>query len=511
MFAKRLIKRIQQVSLALGAGCLLSMNAAAAVQTAGTLFVDLNASDASAGSGLWVNNGSLGDFVEVGDTVKETVNGATAVTFDGTEWYDGPVTPAGLEGNSDRTIEVWVYNPGPLRDEETILSWGHRGGPDNTNMSFNYGTNATWGAAGQWGGQGDMGWGLTGAPQPDQWHHLVYTYDGTTKSVYADGVLKNSEVDTGVNTHVGDLIKIGAQIEGNFIDHAHIADMSYGAIRVHDGALTQSQIVNNFVEDAANYNVVLPTPEQVTNMPAHRWSFNDGTANDSIGNLHGTVLGGATISGGQISLDGVDDYVNLSNGTSGNDIAALAAANGVVTVESWGTYDPNTGGWSRIVDMGDTNIDGLGNNYIIITPRSGPNTTRVSISDANPGFNNENFVDGAPSNVGQEIHIVAIFDDANDTVSLYINGAKVSETLMSISLNDVSDALGYFGRSLYPDPYLLGSLNEIRIYDVGLSDEQVLGNYLAGPDDLNFIPTPAAAPMGLLLLGAMGMKRRRRS
>lgn len=510
MFAKRLIKRLQQASVALGAGCLLSMNAAAAVQTAGTLLVDLSASDASAGSGTWVNNGSLGDFTESGDAIKETVGGADAVTFDGTEWYTGPVTPAGLEGNSDRTIEAWVFNPGPLVDEETVLSWGHRGGPDNTNMSFNYGVHPTYGAVGQWGPQGDMGWGVNGAPVEGQWHHLVYTYDGNTKRVYDNGVLRNFELDTAVNTHVGDTIKIAAQVESDLVTHSLLGSMSFGGVRVHDGALSASQVANNFVEEAGAYGISTISPAQTTAPVAHRWSFNDGTANDSVGDLHGTVLGGATIAGGQISFDGVDDYVNLSNGSAGNDIATLAAANGVVTVESWGTYDPATGGWSRIVDMGATNIDGLGANYLLVTPNSGPYTTRASISDADPGFNNENWTDGSATHFGEEVHIVAIFDDANDTISLYINGAKVSEAVMGISLSSVSDALGYFGRSLYPDPYLFGSLNEIRIYGDGLTDEQVLGNYLAGPDDLNFIPTPAAGPMGLLLLGAMGLKRRRR-
>ncbi len=79
-----------------------------------------------------------------------------------------------------------------------MVSWGHRGGPDGTNMSFNYGFRGEWGAVGHWGGGGpDLGWvdnnWTAGVPAANKWHHLVYTYDGTTTRVYSDGLLSNEE------------------------------------------------------------------------------------------------------------------------------------------------------------------------------------------------------------------------------------------------------------------------------------------------------------------------------
>src|SRR5262245_51373666 len=48
----------------------------------------------------------------------------------------------------------------------------------------------------------------------------------------------------------------------------------------------------------------------------HQWTFNDGSANDSVGTANGTLFNGANIvqSGGQgyLSLDGVDDYMRTS-------------------------------------------------------------------------------------------------------------------------------------------------------------------------------------------------------
>src|SRR5881628_3912518 len=44
----------------------------------------------------------------------------------------------------------------------------------------------------------------------------------------------------------------------------------------------------------------------------HRYSF-AGDATDSVGTAHGTLVGGATVSNGQVVLDGVDGYVDLPN------------------------------------------------------------------------------------------------------------------------------------------------------------------------------------------------------
>ena len=125
---------------------------------------DLDAADASAGSPSWVNNGTLGDFVEVGDPVVTNDFGPPAVSFnlDGRndDAYQSPVeAPAGLVGpDPTRSIEVWVLNEA-FGAEETLVSWGKRGGPDGSNMSFNYGNHGNFGAVGHWGGTGpDLGW-----------------------------------------------------------------------------------------------------------------------------------------------------------------------------------------------------------------------------------------------------------------------------------------------------------------------------------------------------------------
>ena len=144
------------------------------IQTAGTLFVHVDATASAPGNISAITNlGSMGGFFEArGGAVTVPriaiagAGGTRGLQFDGGDYMQqvatigGPVVPApaGLVGlDPTRSIEVWAFNP-VIDSEETLLSWGRRGGPDGSNMSFNYGSHAQFGAVGHWGAAGpDMG------------------------------------------------------------------------------------------------------------------------------------------------------------------------------------------------------------------------------------------------------------------------------------------------------------------------------------------------------------------
>ncbi len=234
------------------------------IEVAGVLFVDLQASDLELDVSVWPNQADpaegVGDFMLAtpDSPIFETIDGAPAVSFTGTEAYSQPLedfVPEGLAGpDATRTIEVWAYNP-DIADEETLVAWGTRGGPDGTNMSFNYGRHGNFGAVGHWGGGGpDLGWidndFTFGAPVAGKWHHLVYTYDGETTRVYADGRLANEEfLGLGIiNTNANSRITIASQLEadGVTLTTGLRGSLSIGQIRIHDDVLTDEQILNNF-------------------------------------------------------------------------------------------------------------------------------------------------------------------------------------------------------------------------------------------------------------------------
>ncbi len=245
--------KLRQLLLALFA--FIAVNVAARAAT----LVNLDATDKTAGTlNTWPNAGSLGGNFTTGGSISVvnlslpsggTVN-AVQLSGSASSNYVGPTVPALLTGsNAPRTVEAWVRNPA-LAAEETILAWGRRG-TDALNSSFNYGSNATYGAVGHFGAAYDVGWGTT--PTANVWHYLVYTYDGSTARVYVDGVQTNSRAvslaTAATNTSGGALpFRIGAQnnADGTAATTGISGSMYYGRLRVRDELMTLGQIQTTY-------------------------------------------------------------------------------------------------------------------------------------------------------------------------------------------------------------------------------------------------------------------------
>jgi hypothetical protein len=232
---------------------LLVCHAASAVAP----LVDLDARAAVTGA-PWMNPGSLGgSFAPLGHPTVATVAGARAVTLDGIgDGFRGPNSSAAMDGGAPRTIAVWVYAPKIDRDEETIVSWGKRGGPDGTLMAFGWGRNGSYGAMAHWAA--DMGWNAV--PRPGKWRFLVYTYDGRVARVFDDTVEKANR-GAALHTAAGLPILIGAQngpdgatlFRNEFTGESLSGALSVGSLQILPGALTAAEIGAAFDRDAARY------------------------------------------------------------------------------------------------------------------------------------------------------------------------------------------------------------------------------------------------------------------
>jgi VCBS repeat-containing protein len=228
------------------------------IAVAGDLLVNLMATDPTAATAIWDNRGTLGDFTRIGNPTVTTLAGVTAVNLNSDHptggWDDafrGPTAPASITGNATRSIELWAYNPndGLQQAEETAVAWGRRGGPEGSNLTFGYGNNVTWGAVGHWGAP-DMPWyAAGGSPTLGQWHHLVYTYDGGTVRLYADGVQTYTEAVGALGTIGGLTINIGAQNGGGgtlSLTEGQPGSLSLANVRIHTGVLSAADVAANF-------------------------------------------------------------------------------------------------------------------------------------------------------------------------------------------------------------------------------------------------------------------------
>ena len=355
---------------------------------------------------VWTNTGALGGtFAPAADGVAqpanvEAVGGVNGLTLDGiATYYRGPVVPTILTGNPDVTIDAWVFNPDG-QDEESVIAWGRRGGPDGTEFSFNHGTNATWGATTHWGGY-DVGW--NGHYATNRWTYIATTYNSSNHitKVYMDGKLANTFQEPGalgvfaVDTTSNPLpFTLGAQnIADGSASPGQLASLTVAKLRIYDRVSDDAFVQTTFDNEKAQF-----------------WSDadNDGLP-DWYENLYPGTLNRSdpTDATKDPDNDGLTNLQEFAKGTdpSNPDTDGDGLKDGVET---------NTGIWVSATDTGtdplkaDTDGDGL---------NDGVEThTGVFVSASNTGTDpNKPDTDGDMFKDGQEVFLGS---DPNDAASV---------------------------------------------------------------------------------------------
>lgn len=507
--------------------------AVAQLQVAEELLISLDASTYSNGAQTWVSTGTLpAQFFSFGTPLKvNDVLGTEGIILDGIDHFIGPQSTETLHGaNATYSIETWVYN-GHLRPEESLVTWGQRGGPDGTNVSFNYGNDSRWGAMGHWG-EPDMGWGFSledGSdltPEAGKWHHLVYTYDGAgTQRVYSDGVLTNEEfLPNGLDAKNAFALQIGAQREANnTIATANTLSGVLSKVRIHAGTLTGEQILNNYNFEKAQYPNDA-TPQLLEKGPVNRYTFNNLTSaedltvvEDVISGKNGEIRGpGASVVPGGVELPGGDQfssYIDLPNGVISGTIDGGEAYESA-SYEAWVTVLGNNH-WSRIMDFGSS-----GNGEVFEPGGAGNGTNFVFLSanvDSNDNMAMERGGGAGPGQrqspgsqmFGTEIHVVLSYDAELQEWRWFQNGKLMESFFSDGGPGTITDVNNWLGRSNFgQDGNLAGMFNEFRIYDYALSQRQIIGNFLLGPEAIN-IPEPGSALLVALGATMLGLRRRR--
>jgi hypothetical protein len=286
----------------------------------------------------------------------------------------------------------------------------------------------------------------------------------------------------------------------------------------------------------------------------HRYTFNNGTADDSIGSAHGTLVNPEGINryaAGHLNLTGNNGLFNaqLNSGQNytlpsargayvdlPNSIVSQAfggVPNGVpgdqigaASFEIWYTMDTNRNSaraWhfghqdGGVEDSATVNTGGHGSADLGLEPQAAVNNVARlrfqnrfnDTSTANPAVLVQVDYAEHPSPVGVQQHVVVTLDhddtsggaNPNGTAKVYVDGSStpvvtgpIAAGLFLETFAPFGDLNNWLGRSMFAaNPLFDGAINEFRIYDHPMMGDQVAASFAAGP-------TQAGTPLAPTLL-----------
>jgi hypothetical protein len=207
----------------------------------------------------------------------------------------------------------------------------------------------------------------------------------------------------------------------------------------------------------------------------HRYSFTpdtavNGTVSDSVGGADGQLMGTATVSGGQVQLDGgSSDYVNLPPG--------LLSTYDSTTIDTWATISSSQGPWSRVWEFADVGPSKSDEFYFAPAWNGDRSANFTSFGVPFGG----GFININGGLINQTIHFTCVL--GNGSMDVYTNGVffgSAGNIVAPASQAGIFDS--WIGFSPYGDPGITGSVDEFRIYRGRLSPQEILASDLLGPN-----------------------------
>jgi hypothetical protein len=419
--------------------------------------------DFNEGSGTTVNDKS-------GNSLTGTASGGSTWTsgkYGSSLYFDGVNDTVVVNHNSilepkSITVGFWAKIKSDGTRHVLVTKW------------TGFTTEVTSGGVFQWGLNGLSGQYFGSKTVPyDQWIYLTSTYDDQTKQqcIYFNGIQQECQIPTGsINYGQGSL-----QFSWSSEAHGNIDD-----IKIYNYARTTKQIV----EDMNGGHPVGGSP--VGSQLAY-YKFDEGYGNtvNNWGNggngmtgIFGTGSSSPTWNNNgkynkAISFDG-NDFVQLFNSTLEN-----IGVSGDFSVTVW-NYQSSFSGTKVIVGQG---YGGAPGGHTYGRWQIGTNGARGWISlyggSSSPSYKQITGAINLSASTWNQIS--AIFSRSEGKIKLYINGKLDSQINWDGYIENVSTnrlVLGY--NSGTNDQYMNGIVDEVKFYNVALTDEEIKIDYNRG-------------------------------
>ena len=202
--------------------------------------------------------------------------------------------------------------------------------------------------------------------------------------------------------------------------------------------------------------------------PLARWSF-EGDTRDSIGRLHGSLLGGAKIANGRLLLDGKDGFMRAE---------PLTRTVREKTLEAW---------------VALPNLAQRGGGVISIETKEGGTFDAIVFGERVPKkwmagssyFQRSRDLAAPDENAkpGELVHVAIVYR-ADNTITVYRNGSYYGETYLPNGANaELQSYASGEARLLFGlrhtgagNGFLAGEIEEARLYDEALSATEILAS-----------------------------------
>jgi len=304
----------------------------------------------------------------------------------------------------------------------------------------------------------------------DEWSHICVVRESGTVKAYLNtnpeiSAASARDVSSDANLYLG---KDPWEPNGDGEYYDGLMD----EVAIWNRALSDTEInelyysyVECIFEDSALCNSLVsywPFDNEVGGITEDSWRNNDGTNN------------GATLASGKVgdaySFDGVDDYISVP------DAPELSGGGKDFTWAFW--VKPRELGEIPFSKYKDTNDKDWG---FVIDGISGG----IAFGYENDGNQGPSVV-SSPLIIDSWNYVVATYDESSDTVTFYIAGVYSSSGVLDYKLPDTTTNIA-FGRRNYPYDgsyaYFNGDIDEVGIWNRGLSEDEVGELYNSYPDE----------------------------
>ncbi len=234
--------------------------------------------------------------------------------------------------------------------------------------------------------------------------------------------------------------------------------------------------------------------------PSHQWTFNDGTAHDSVGGATGTLFGTASIAGGALVLDNLLTAPN-QHLTGQYMKAALPDAVSTKTLVVWASLANLTQHGGSALTIENRIIDGTGSNHFDAVDYAEQVAGQWMAGSDNFNRTKGGSNGGAAETSANAVMLAIVYGTDNSITiyrdgALYMNPVSYMQGVLLSYLGGASDAvIGLRHSQCNTNCWLSGTIDEARIYPVALTACQIQA--------LQPVPQPApACPAGASPFGS---------